>query len=428
MNDYVLLKDYKKEEETLLYSSPCRGLWNIVHLATQVPGSHQIYVCPTSCLRGVVLTTAEMGAMDRLSTITVGEDNILEGNLEEMILSGTRKILHTLKRKPTVVFIFTSCIHHFMAADFMRVYRILRKEFPDIAFIDAYMDPIMRKKTPPLPSLQRQVFRMFENVEKKEGQCSFIDNWFEARHNDLYTHLLKNSVSIKDFAEMKTYEDYLSMQNSDVNFVFHPFGLTAAKDLYYRLHQNYLYMPLSFDYDVIDGSMEKACEMMHVQKRSESDILLARNSVEKKVEHLKSVLNGLSVAIDHSAIDMPFSLALFLEERGIHVSDIFLEGNSESEDVIERLKKLNPDIRIYNPDNCMMRKHVRKCETKTLAIGQQAGYFLNTPYFVNQIFTAEMYGYEGIVEMMDRMEKALHEEKDIESLVSIKGWRCHVHG
>ena len=89
MNDYVLLKDYKKEEETLLYSSPCRGLWNIVHLATQVPGSHQIYVCPTSCLRGVVLTTAEMGAMDRLSTITVGEDNILEGNLEEMILSGT---------------------------------------------------------------------------------------------------------------------------------------------------------------------------------------------------------------------------------------------------------------------------------------------------------------------------------------------------
>lgn len=428
MNDYVLLKDYKKEEETLLYSSPCRGLWNIVHLATQVPGSHQIYVCPTSCLRGVVLTTAEMGAMDRLSTITVGEDNILEGNLEEMILSGTRKILHTLKKKPTVVFIFTSCIHHFMAADFMRVYRILREEFSDIAFIDAYMDPIMRKKTPPLPSLQRQVFRMFNDVNKDEDQSSFIDNWFPAEHNDLYTHLKRNGIIVKDFSKMKTYEEYLSMQKSCMNFVFHPFGMTAAKDMYYRLHQNYLYMPLSFDYEMIDDSMQKACEMMHVSSISKEEIIHARDCVEKKVEHLKEVLNGAPVAIDHSAVDMPFSLALFLEERGITVSDIFLEGTTEGIEVIAKLKELHPDIRIYNPDNCMMRKHVRQCEEKTLAIGQQAAYFLNTPYFVNQIFTAGMYGYEGILEMIHRMEEAFIEKKDIKSTVSVKGWRCHVHG
>lgn len=428
MNDYVLLKDYKKEDETLLYSSPCRGLWNIVHLATQVPGSHQIYVCPTSCLRGVVLTTAEMGAMDRLSTITVGEDNILEGNLEEMILSGTRKILHTLRKKPTVVFIFTSCIHHFMAADFMRVYRILRKEFPDIAFIDAYMDPIMRKKTPPLPSLQRQVFRMFADVNKCEEQCSFMDNWFPAEHNDLYSHLLKNGITVKDFSRMETYEEYLSMQKSNVNFVFHPFGLTAARDMYYRLHQNYLYMPLSFDYEEIDTSMKKASEMMHVPCPSEKEIASFRNAVEKKVQELKELLNDTPVAIDHSAVDMPFSLAVFLEERGIHVSDIFLEGTAEGNEVIDKLKKLNPDIRIYNPDNCEMRKHVRKCEEKTLAIGQQAAYFLNTSCFVNQIFTAGMYGYSGIVELLNRMEEAFLNEKDIENTVSVKGWRCHAHG
>lgn len=428
MNDCVLMKNYNAPHDGLVYSSPCRGLWNIVHLATQVPGAHQIYVCPSSCLRGVVLTTAEMGAMDRLSTIAVGEDNILEGNLEETILEGTRKILNTLKRKPTAVFIFTSCIHHFMAADHMRVYRILRNEFKDIAFIDAYMDPIMRKKTPPLPSLQRQVFRMFQDETKEEKQCSFIDNWFMADHNDLYQHLIKHGVTIKDFSQMEDYKTYLTMQKSRVNFCFHPFGITAAKDMHYRLHQDYLYMPLSYDYEVIDESMKKACELMHVPYVHSGEIKEIRNAVEEKVRHLKQLLNGASVAIDHSAIDLPFSLTLFLSERGIYVSDLFLEGTSESKEVIEKVKALNPDLRVYNPESCLMRKHSRTHETKTLAIGQQAAYFLNTPYFVNQIFTAGMYGYEGILELLKRMEEALLKPKEIQETVGYKGWRCRVHG
>ena len=64
MNEYQLIKDMKYEYNAdigLDYSSPCRGVWNIVHYGTLVPEGHQIYVCPTSCLRGVVLTTAEMG-------------------------------------------------------------------------------------------------------------------------------------------------------------------------------------------------------------------------------------------------------------------------------------------------------------------------------------------------------------------------------
>ena len=86
MNEYQLIKDMKYEYNAdigLDYSSPCRGVWNIVHYGTLVPEGHQIYVCPTSCLRGVVLTTAEMGfdAMKKLSTIAVGEDNILEGDM-----------------------------------------------------------------------------------------------------------------------------------------------------------------------------------------------------------------------------------------------------------------------------------------------------------------------------------------------------------
>ena len=70
--DFQYIKDLDyvyRADIGLSYSSPCRGAWNIVHYGTLVPEGHQIYVCPVSCLRGVVLTTAEMGfeAMKKLS-------------------------------------------------------------------------------------------------------------------------------------------------------------------------------------------------------------------------------------------------------------------------------------------------------------------------------------------------------------------------
>ena len=53
----------------LEYAAPARGMWNIVHTGMLVPEAHQIFVCAEGCLRGVVLTAAEMGASDRFSTI-----------------------------------------------------------------------------------------------------------------------------------------------------------------------------------------------------------------------------------------------------------------------------------------------------------------------------------------------------------------------
>ena len=39
------------------------GTWNIVHTGMLVPEAHEIFVCAASCLRGVVLTAAEIHAM-----------------------------------------------------------------------------------------------------------------------------------------------------------------------------------------------------------------------------------------------------------------------------------------------------------------------------------------------------------------------------
>ena len=428
MNEYVEIKDLTRDffQEGLLYSNPCRGLWNIVHLATQVPGSHQIYVCPTSCLRGVVLTTAEMGVFDRLSTITVGEDNILDGDLEERILYGTRKILNTLKRKPTVVFIFTSCIHHFMAANYQRVYKILRKEYPAISFIDAYMDPIMRKKTPPLPSLQRQIYRVLQLTDLKENQCNFIDNWFYPKNNDLYDHLLENGIRVKDLSQLNTYESYLEMNQSAVNFSFHRFGKLACNDMFYRLKQKSLYLSNVFDYDKIDEEMNQACELMHIPKKNKVQIIKDRKETEDIMNYLSILLKDTMISIDQSAIENPLSLALFLERHCIKVHSIFLDALQEDENLLKQLIKINPKIKIYSIESCVMRQ-IQRESTNIVAIGQQAAYFLNTPHFVDIIFQASMYGYKGIQYLCSLIEDAYRESKDIQTIVSHKGWRCIAH-
>ena len=68
----------------LEYNSPVHGNWNIVHTGMQLPESIQIYVCADNCMRGVVLTAAEMNAADRFSFVIVEEQNILNGNLEDI--------------------------------------------------------------------------------------------------------------------------------------------------------------------------------------------------------------------------------------------------------------------------------------------------------------------------------------------------------
>ena len=72
----------------LEYGAPARGVWNIVHVGMLIPGAHEIYVCAGNCLRGVVLTAVEMGAQRRFSTITIKENNVLDGDMERLLIDG----------------------------------------------------------------------------------------------------------------------------------------------------------------------------------------------------------------------------------------------------------------------------------------------------------------------------------------------------
>ena len=62
--------------------------------------------------------------------------------------------------------------------------------------------------------------------------------------------------------------------------------------------------------------------------------------------------------------------------------------------------------------------------TKTLAIGQKAAYFANTNHFVNVVEGGGMHGYQAVLQTLQYMREAFLEEKDMRSLIQIKGMGC----
>ena len=74
------------ESSGLEFNSPAHGNWNIVHTGMLLPEAIQIYVCADNCMRGVVLTAAEMNAADRFSFVIVEEEDLLNGNLEDVTI------------------------------------------------------------------------------------------------------------------------------------------------------------------------------------------------------------------------------------------------------------------------------------------------------------------------------------------------------
>lgn len=412
----------------LAYASPVRGVWNIVHIATLVPEGHQIFVCPTSCLRGVVLTTAEMGAMDKLSTITVGEDNILEGDMEEMLYAGTERIIRQLPVKPRMIMIFTSCIHHFMAVNYRRIYKLLQEKYPDIDFVDCYMDPIMRRTAPVVPSLWRQMHRVLKPAEAlNPRQVNYIGNCFPHHKEscDLTALLYENGIVVKELNSCKTYDEFQTESQSCCNFVFHNHGVKAGKDMEIRLGQRWMKLRPGYSYEEYDQDLTDVAHLLGIPAPNKEESELLKEKVEEKVAETCQLLHGMPVSIDYTAVDHPLELASYLIDHGFQVESVFLDVFTERQEIFESLKEKAPDLKIYQTSGWNMRQMDRHREETVLCIGQKAAYFNDSDHFVNMIENEGLYGYRGILSLMDLIQDAYRQEKPMKELVQIKGWGCN---
>lgn len=427
----------------LEFNSPAHGNWNIVHTGMLMPEAIQIYVCADNCMRGVVLTAAEMNAAERFSFVIVEEENLLNGNLEDVTIEGVTDVLNKLEKKPKAVLLFTVCLHHFLGCDLDRVYEELGTRFPEIVFVRCFMDPIMQKHgLTPDQKLRKAMYDPLITKEPDPLTVTLVGSDFVLDESSDIKRLLRSTGhTLRELPACKTWAEYQQLGSAEIFVSCYPPAKYGAAMLTERLNRTHLYLPGSFDYEEIkeeirnlikelqagwsreDTSNTKCADITseEIEAFYQREITLCEDSIN----HAKSIIGGTPVVLDYLYHPRPLGLAKLLLEHGFHVTTVYLDSISpEEKPAFDWLKLHHPDLELRATIQTKMRVLPRGTEGKVLAIGQKAAWFSGSRNFVNMVQGGGLWGFDGIRGTMELMTEAFLEEKDPEDLIVRKGWGC----
>ena len=409
----------KPFEGGLEFNAPAHGTWNIVHIGFKIPKAHQIYICADNCMRGVVMTAAEMGELKRFSSVVLEEDDmVFAGRLEESTIEGVTDVLNSLPEMPPVVIVFPVCVHKFMGCDINFIYDELAKRFPNVKFVRGFMDPVMQKRgTTPDQRLRKAMFDIIPEGEK-DGTVTVIGcDMPLSKDNDIRKLLEAQGVTVRDEAACKTLEEYYDLGKCSSVICSYPAGLLGTKAFCSRTGRPMVYMPFTFDYDEIDDALSQIGVV---------PVFNGRVSCERRASDLKMLLGDNEIAIDYTAVPRPLSLARFLISRGFNVKRIYLDAiDPDEKKDFDWLASNAPDLMLCATMHVAGRRYGKaEGDRKVLAIGQKAAWFEGTEYFVNMIEGGGLYGYAGIKAFLNLMEDAFIVPKDTEDIIPRKGLGC----
>lgn len=413
----------------LEFNSPAHGNWNIVHTGMLVPEAQQIYVCADNCMRGVVLTAAEMNAAERFSFVIVEEKDLLGGNLEDITIEGVTDVLNRLPEKPKAVLLFTVCLHHFLGSDLDRIYGELESRFPEIFFMRCFMDPIMQKTGPtPDQKLRRAMYDAVPEAEADPGCVTLLGSDFVLDADaDIRRISEHNGFKLRETAACETWEEYQKLGEGSLIIDCYPAGKFGVQQQAERLGRPFLYLPGSFDYEEIQWQEEQLLEKLKELKGEITgpDIKKEIRLCEEALSRAKKIIGDTPIALDYLFHPRPLGLAKLLLTHGFKVESIYLDSISpEEKDVFFWLKENIPELKLISTIRPEMRVRTRCSGNKILAIGQKAAWFTGSRNFVNMVQGGGLYGFDGIRRTAQLMIEAFEAEKDPEDLIVRKGWGC----
>lgn len=240
--------------------------------------------------------------------------------------------------------------------------------------------------------------------------------------------MLRNAgYEVHDFAAAETYEDYKQLGEATANIYFLDNSRLAAKDMERRLGQQPLFAPYAYTYDGIRHSLQVVADALVTEM---PDCGAYEASIEAKAAEALKEIGTTPIAIDATATPRPFSLARFLLTHGFHVYAIYIDFPAQAEEEDFRfLQQHYPELSLRSVSHWKRRLLPRNDSRrygKVLAIGQMAAYFADTNYFVNLIENSGLWGYTGLLTLLDYMAAANRtENKRMREIIQVKAWGCH---
>lgn len=453
----------------LEFNAPVHGTWNIVHIGMLVPQCHQIYVCADNCMRGVVLTAAEMGADDRFSSVLLEEDDLYDQNLETITIEGVSDIIRRLSVRPRAVAVFLVCLHHFVGTDASYVYKTLEERFPDIDFIRGWMDPVMQKTglTPeqklkeamyrpirPLPVDPKLVCVLGDNqalypdsdlarlVAKAGGRVLQLHDW--RAHSRRIGVLSGEEGDTEDehFAFCKNYDDFLGIGAAGLLITRSPSGVHGVTQLAKRLGRPFLYLPPVSGEEEIRRQIETLARTLEeisagqanasadgisaIQADAAAIIQKGTLAASRALQHARSLIGDTEITVDYIGNTRTLNLTKRLVQSGFHVTRVYLDAVLPEEEADFRWLQENcPDLLLTATIHPGMRVlHAAENTGKMLAIGPKAAWFGGTAHFVNLVEFGGLWGNAGIIRLAQLMEDSFLHEKDTRTIIPRKGQGC----
>lgn len=406
------------------FNPPAHGVWNIVHVGMLVPEAHQIYVCGVNCMRGVVLTAAEMGQSQRFSMVLLEEEDLIQGTVEDVTLEGVASVLEKLPKLPPVVMVFTVCTHRFLGCDLDYIYGNLERRFPTVRFLRCFMEPITQKEgLSPDQRLRKAMYDPLPVGPAREKTAAILGSDFRLDAGaDLRRMLEESGWTLLEIQNYDTYADYLELGQAQVMFSTFPRGQYGAEETAKRLGRRQFYLPGSFSYAEIARMEEQLAAELGLKRL---DIEAEQKACDEALAEAKAVIGEMPIAIDYTLHPRPLGLARLLLEHGFKVERVYLDSvTQEEQDDFAWLRENRPELMLIATTQPQLRLKSREPDVPVLALGQIAAWAEGTPWFVNLVEGGGLWGYDGIRTMAKQMVETANTKKDTRDLVPRKGLGC----
>lgn len=407
----------------LEFNPPAHGGWNIVHIGMLVPQAHQIYVCGTNCMRGVILTAAEMNASDRFSFVILEEEDLIEGTVEEITIQGVADVLDKLPQLPPAVLLFTVCVHRFLGCDLDRIYGELEARFPQVTFVRCFMEPISQKKgLSPDQRLRKGMYDPLEPLPCRENSAAVLgSNFALGEAADLPDLLAGAGWQLRQIQQCADYPAYLKLGEAELFLSTFPRARYGAEETAKRLGRRHLYLPSSFTYRELEAQRRQLGEALGVTLPLCDGEIAA---CEADLADTLALVGETPIAIDYTVHPRPLGLARLLLSHGFRVETVYLDSISPEEEAdFQWLRAHAPQLTLSATIQAPCRVLPRGGE-KTLAVGQLAAWFRQTPHFVNLVEGGGLWGFAGIREMLRLIRTAYTTQQDTRDLIPRKGLGC----
>lgn len=406
------------------FNPPAHGVWNIVHVGMLVPEAHQIYVCGVNCMRGVVLTAAEMGQSGRFSMVILEEDDLIQGTVEDVTLEGVASVLEKLPALPPAVMVFTVCTHRFLGCDLDYIYHNLEQRFPTVRFLRCFMEPITQKEgLSPDQRLRKTMFDPLPACPAEEKTAAILGSDFRLDAGaDLRRMLEKSGWTLLEIQNCHSYASYLEMGQAQVILSTFPRGAYGAEETAKRLGRQHIYLPGSFSYEETDRMEQQLASALGLVRLDGEQ---ERNACEQALTEAKKAVGDMPIAIDYTLHPRPLGLARLLLSHGFRVERVYLDAvTGEEQEDFRWLRTHFPALMLCATTQPQLRMQPRVPDAPVLALGQIAAWAEGTPFFVNLVEGGGLWGYDGIRTMAGYMIEAAKTKKDTRDLVPRKGLGC----